>query len=775
MPSARSCALFAALFLTTAAIAADVPTPLPLDLAFARRDAWKQLQPAISPDGRYLAYDVRTPPQRIDNGRGETAELYLPSGFVSIFAGVNLWVSSVETGEARPVCKTGPCWRGSWSPSSRQLAYYSNEEGAPALWVYDLASGSAHHLGPPVVALRLASDRPIWSPDGRTIYVLLPPPPVKPAGKQPAAPVAAVAGQPTVTVSRSRAASAPASPAKAPDDDDFNKKAREHVVTLAAIDVATGKTRSLVSYDAEPPPYYMRLSPDGRWLSYLSVPQEKDAATGDLYNDLVIVPSAGGKPVATFHDLRLPEREDFDALYRWTPDSRRIVFAKDDALWIAEVDGGAQPRRLAAALGKIASAPLNLTRDGGSAVASLVSADAQIYSSLGEPQRLAVVPLDAGEPHVLAISGTPIPDDANSVWQPAADSIVVMRHIDNAAQSEIAEVNVGSGKTTRLWVGRGVFTPVGVIAGSNVLVTRFENLTTPGDYFTYDRNLTMVRRLSRAEPRLDAVKSGPMETFETVIGGYDGKLQSIQSRVFLPYGAKRGDHLPTIAFFYAGYQATLATDGFGGGAPSSIPLLIFTSRGYAVLVCDVPIGPEGKAGNPAQEMANAVVAQVDHAAELGYTDIRRVAILGQSYGGYGTAAVITRTNLFRAAMALDGVYDLSGNYSQNSRNEIQWSEGGQGRMGTHPWADLERYIANSPYYQADKIHTPLLLIHGEKDNACPVVEARKMFNALDRLDRNAELAIYAGEGHALGLWSVPNAVDASQRMLDFLARHLQEP
>ena len=173
--------------------------------------------------------------------------------------------------------------------------------------------------------------------------------------------------------------------------------------------------------------------------------------------------------------------------------------------------------------------------------------------------------------------------------------------------------------------------------------------------------------------------------------------------------------------------------------------------------------------------SSAVVAQIDHAAELGYTDIRRVAIMGQSYGGYGTAAVITQTNLFRAAMALDGIYDLPGNYSQNGRNDIQWSERGQGRMGTHPWANLERYIANSPYYQADKIHTPLLLIHGEKDSACPVIEARKMFNALDRLDREAELAIYAGEDHALISWSVANAVDASERMLAFLSRHLREP
>src|SRR5258708_26162002 len=268
----------------------------------------------------------------------------------------------------------------------------------------------------------------------------MPPQCEKPAGTRPTAPVAAVAGQPTVTVSRTRAASEPASAAKAPDDDDLNKKVRKQVVTLAAIDVATGKTRSLIPYDAEPPPYFVRLSPDGRWLSYLSVPEVKDAATNDFYDDLVILPSAGGKPVATFHDLRLQEDEDADATYRWTPDSPRIVSATDDALWIAEVGGAAQPRRLAATLGKIASRPFYLTPDGGSAVVSLVSADAQIYSSLGEPQRLAVVPLDAGEPHVLALSGTPIPADANTVWQPAADSIVVIPHIATSAQREIVEV-----------------------------------------------------------------------------------------------------------------------------------------------------------------------------------------------------------------------------------------------------------------------------------------------------------------------------------------------
>jgi dipeptidyl aminopeptidase/acylaminoacyl peptidase len=215
---------------------------------------------------------------------------------------------------------------------------------------------------------------------------------------------------------------------------------------------------------------------------------------------------------------------------------------------------------------------------------------------------------------------------------------------------------------------------------------------------------------------------------------------------------------------------------WGGGAPNSIPVQVFATRGYAVLMVDVPLGPEGKGGNPIQEMGDAILAQVYRAADRGYTDIERVAIMGQSYGGYSTAAMITQTNLFRAAISLDGLFDLPGAYARmgpgGSTFNFVWSETGQGRMGTHPWADLRRYLANSPYYQADKIRTPLLLIHGKKDETCPVEGAERMYNALKRLQRTSELAIYDGEGHVPGDWSLANAVDAAQRMIDWLGKYM---
>jgi dipeptidyl aminopeptidase/acylaminoacyl peptidase len=90
-----------------------------------------------------------------------------------------------------------------------------------------------------------------------------------------------------------------------------------------------------------------------------------------------------------------------------------------------------------------------------------------------------------------------------------------------------------------------------------------------------------------------------------------------------------------------------------------------------------------------------------------------------------------------------------------------------------PWADRTRYLANSPYHQADKIETLLLLLHGKRDYPSFVDEAAKMYNALKRLGKTAQLAVYAGEGHALPEWSHVNAVDAARRSVQFFDRYVR--
>ena len=75
--------------------------------------------------------------------------------------------------------------------------------------------------------------------------------------------------------------------------------------------------------------------------------------------------------------------------------------------------------------------------------------------------------------------------------------------------------------------------------------------------------------------------------------------------------------------------------------------------------------------------------------------------------------------------------------------------------------------------RADRIHTPLLIVHGRDDLTCPVSDAEKMFSALHRLGRTAQLAVYEGEGHAIHEWDSKGAIDAADRMLDFLRRQME--
>lgn len=187
------------------------------------------------------------------------------------------------------------------------------------------------------------------------------------------------------------------------------------------------------------------------------------------------------------------------------------------------------------------------------------------------------------------------------------------------------------------------------------------------------------------------------------------------------------------------------------------------------MLTHVPLGPEGEPGNPLQEYAKALIPQVEAAVAAGLIDTHRIGLLGHAYGGYGTAVVFTQTDRFAAGMAISGVYDLAASYAESSLS--YWYEHGQERMGDHPWARRQGYLHKPPFYQADKIHTPLLLIHGDRDQS--IADVRRFFRALERLGKNAHLAVYPGQGHGLGTWQTASARDACQRILDFFAVYLR--
>lgn len=758
--------------------APDPPRALAYDLAFDVREFLWSTSLAVAPDGKRVAYAVRQPP-----ADSNLSERFLSEGAPTSVVGSKIYITDRRGGRTVEVCPGGSCWRPAWSPDGGSVAFYSDSGGSPQLWVYERASGRARRVADHVVKAKLwAGDEARWSPDGRVLYV-----PLAPEGeyRSPARPVArARPGERIVSKVLRGGSEAEEVPEKeraaAPIDAHY---LRENLAVMAAVDVRSGATRILVPGDAKHRPSVLRLSPSGRWLSYLSVFKDHGDTTQVNTYDLSAVPTAGG-PVRVLAE-ELPVLDDYHRLnYSWHPTDDRLVYLKDNRLWVVDFSGSepAKPRQLAAELGELAPTLNWFTRDGRAVVVGTEPRNDQGYGE-ARPRGIAIVPLDGGAAARSALDDARwtyrgiVKTDERTVWQPDGASVTLLLEERSTGETGVVRFDPRTGQSTVLW--KGVARLGNLTAGGHhdFLVGTYEDLRTPPNVYQFPVDFSSKARVSHLDPRLDSVATGTAELFETIVPLYDGTLAKVRTAVILPAGAKRGDRLPGIVMMYPGADRSLAAEQFGAGSAVTVPNLLFTSRGYALVLANLTLGPDSAPGNPMHEMIDVLLPQIYRAAELGYVDVKRLAVTGQSFGGYGTASIISRTNLFRAAVAISGIYDLPGIYGQLDDEGGSfwpgWTEGGQARMATHPWANLRRYLDNSPYYQADKIFTPLLIVHGEEDMAYR--DGQKLFAALRRLDRPVQLASYPGQGHVIDQWSRRSAIDAAQRMVAFYRKHLGDP
>ncbi|MGY2735104.1 dipeptidyl aminopeptidase/acylaminoacyl peptidase [Sphingomonas sp. UYP23] len=183
---------------------------------------------------------------------------------------------------------------------------------------------------------------------------------------------------------------------------------------------------------------------------------------------------------------------------------------------------------------------------------------------------------------------------------------------------------------------------------------------------------------------------------------------------------------------------------------------ILTSNGYAVLL---PSIPEGPVGHPQETLVADLNAAVDAALATRLIDPSRMAIHGHSYGGVNALTIATRSTRYRAIISSSGVNEFAGSYGSLGPAQkisfvggppvdgnIAWYESGQGRFDAAPWSAPERYRRASSFFEADRIHVPLLLIAAELD-FFPMEQAEQLFIGLGRLDRDVTLLRLYGDGH----------------------------
>jgi dipeptidyl aminopeptidase/acylaminoacyl peptidase len=165
-----------------------------------------------------------------------------------------------------------------------------------------------------------------------------------------------------------------------------------------------------------------------------------------------------------------------------------------------------------------------------------------------------------------------------------------------------------------------------------------------------------------------------------------------------------------------------------------------------------------------------VMALTDWAVACGAADERRLYLAGGSYGGYLVNWTLTRTTRFLAAISERSVSNLVSKLgtSDNGFTVNRFEFGGADLHDDSVTMLLER----SPLRHAAAIRTPLLLIHGELDQRCPIEQSEQLFVALRRLGREAVFLRFPGESHSLPAAGRPDRrVARLTAILDWLAGH----
>jgi dipeptidyl aminopeptidase/acylaminoacyl peptidase len=205
----------------------------------------------------------------------------------------------------------------------------------------------------------------------------------------------------------------------------------------------------------------------------------------------------------------------------------------------------------------------------------------------------------------------------------------------------------------------------------------------------------------------------------------------------------------------------------------------FVSRGYLVFTPDIHFQVASKTGRTPGECAyNSVISAVKFLSKFSYIDTQRLGIQGHSFGGGETIYLITRTHIFAAANEVAGHSDLISEYLtlvpflspiEHYPNQTIF-ELGQGAIGATLWERPDLYLKESSVLYADKVTTPLLIVHNEKDNNIQWRQAIELYIALRRLGKKSWMLQYDDGKHSL---RGKDAVDFTIRLTQFFDHYLK--
>ena len=274
-------------------------------------------------------------------------------------------------------------------------------------------------------------------------------------------------------------------------------------------------------------------------------------------------------------------------------------------------------------------------------------------------------------------------------------------------------------------------------------------------------------RITNANPQQSEYKWGTAKLVEWT--NYENKPN--KGILYLPedYDAKK--EYPVLVQFYETHSGGLNTYHAPMLSSAMADVMYFVSNGYVVFMPDVHF----TIGTPGQSCYDAVVSGTKYLIEQGIAHPGKIGLQGHSWSGFQTSYLVTKTDIFACANIGAPITDMVTGYlgirNGSGLPRYFMYEEWQSRMGKTLWEAKDKYLASSALIEADKIHTPLLIWHNDKDEAVAYEQGRALYLAMRRLQRPAWHLNYKGEGHFLSSQAAQK--DWTIRMMQFFDYYLK--
>jgi dipeptidyl aminopeptidase/acylaminoacyl peptidase len=494
--------------------------------------------------------------------------------------------------------------------------------------------------------------------------------------------------------------------------------------------------------------------------------------TGDRRQHLFAVNLDGsGEPV------QLTDGDFEDSGPAWSPDGATLAFVS-----AREPDWDIEPVSDVYLVAAEGGEPRRLTRGGGSIDGLSWSPDgarlaAQRYPGVFDDPKhtqIAVVDAISGVIGLLTAAldrncGT-YPQLREPVWD--GDGIVFA--LEDHGNTHLYRVAADGSRAPELVVG-GERTVTGFDVAGGRLVYSADEPTRLSELFAAEPRPARAtgRRLTRVG---DAFAAGRELAVAERFTATSADGSQVNAWVMKPVGYEPGKKYPTLLSIHGGP--------FGQyGNTFSDEFQVYCGAGYVVVFSN----PRGSSGY-SEEWGRAIrgpgaagpgwgsvdyedcLAVTEEAVRrFDFVDGQRLGVIGGSYGGYMTSWIVSHTDRFKAAVSERAVNQL---VSEWGSSDLGWDF--KGYFGKFVFEDVDAYLSISPATYAERIHTPLLILHSEKDLRCAVEQAEHLFVTLRLLKRPVELVRFPEESHELTRSGSPaHRVQRFQIVLEWFDRYLK--